>query len=92
MTAYSITPVGARGVEEERTEEIPGPLPRDAVSVARLHREIDRLRVRVEDESALRLQAQYRLNRAARVLAVIALIYPRLRPVIARAREDIWSA
>ena len=91
MTAYSITPVGARGVEEERTEEIPGPLARDAVSVARLHREIDRLRARVESESALRLQAQHRLNRSWRVLAVLALVNPSWRPVIDRARKDIWQ-
>lgn len=90
MTAYSITPVGADGLEEERTERIPGPLPRDAVSVARLHMEIARLRQRLEDECALRTQAQDRLSKCARVLAVLAHVYPELRGVVRRAREDIW--
>ena len=83
MTAYSITPVGAQRVE--------GPLPRDAVSVARLHLEIERLRARVEDEATQRLRAQDRLNRSMRVLASLGRLSPRMASLVAVARKDIWG-
>lgn len=56
-----------------------------------LEQQVSRLRGRLEDESRLRLEAQHRLNMAMRVIAVIARLYPRLRPVIERARKDIWG-
>ncbi len=88
---YLLTPVGADGPEAERAEQVPGPLPRDPVSVAQLHMEIARLRQRLEDESALRLQAQGRLSKCAYVFAVLSRLYPGLRGLIGRAREDIWK-
>jgi hypothetical protein len=91
VTAYQLTPVGAAGVEPERTEEIPGPLPRDAVSVARLHLKIGQLEERLAAEQVLRMRAHRRLDHCARVFAVLSHVYPELRGLIARARKDIWS-
>lgn len=68
--------------------------------VAVLTAENDRLRQRVEgvnkivqrweDEAANRVKAQLRLDRCARFFAVLAHLYPELRGLISRAREDIW--
>lgn len=46
---------------------------------------------RWEDEAANRVKAQLRLDRCARVFAVLAHVYPELRGLISRAREDIWN-
>jgi hypothetical protein len=51
----------------------------------------DRIAQRWEDEAANRVKAQVRLNHAMRVLAVISQLYPPLRPVIERARKDIFG-
>lgn len=91
MTAYIATPLGAEGVEPERAQRVEGPLPRDAVSVARLHLENAKLRERLEAETALRMRAHRRLDHCARVFAVLSHVYPELRGLIARARKDIWD-
>jgi hypothetical protein len=47
---------------------------------------------RWQDEAANRVKAQLRLDRCARVFAVLSHVYPELRGLITRAREDIWNA
>jgi hypothetical protein len=51
----------------------------------------DRIAELWEESEANRLKAQHRLSHAMRVLAVISKLYPPLRPVIDRARKDIWG-
>ena len=72
-----------------------------AEQLERLLAENDRLRQRVEgvdkivqrweDEAANRVKAQRRLDRCARVFAVLSHVYPELRGLIDRARRDIWG-
>lgn len=56
-----------------------------------VQRSAERWRKRYEEESALRLKFHGRVDKCAWVLAVISHLYPPLRPVIGRAREDIWG-
>lgn len=61
----------------------------------RLRREnagVQRIVQRWEDEAANRVKAQRRLDRCARVFAVLAFTHPNLRELIERARRDIWGA
>lgn len=53
---------------------------------------VDKIVQRWEDEAANRVKAQLRLDRCARVFAVLSHLYPELRGLISRAREDIWNA
>lgn len=102
MTRYGLIPVGAHGLEKDRavTVEIPSrfELMRENDQLRRRIEDLERDRARVqrwrgrrEDEVRLRVEAQDRLNKAMRVVAVIAQVYPQLRPVIERARKDIWG-
>jgi len=82
---YLLTPVGDPG----RAVHVIGP--RLGPSYTELQRQLEQARERLEDESALRIKYQHRLSQCARVLTVIAQLYPPLREVIRRAREDIWD-
>lgn len=53
---------------------------------------VDKIVQRWEDEAANRVKAQLRVDRCARVFAVLSRLYPKLRPLIERARKDIWNA
>ena len=67
----------------------------------RLRAENDRLHLQAEQaqewrrkweyESANRLQAQDRLNRAMRVLAGLSWAFPQMRRLIEQARKDVWG-
>ena len=51
----------------------------------------ERLQEQVDNENRLRMEAQHRLSKAMRVLAVLSFTRPELRGLIRRARADIWG-
>lgn len=64
--------------------------PKLGPSYSELLAEVERLQDQVDNENRLRMLAQDRLSKAARVLAVLSHLYPELRGLIGRARKDIW--
>jgi|SRR5690242_2353948 len=53
-------------------------------------RHMERMRLRMDNESALRTRAQQRLNKVALAFAVLAGIHPEMAESIEAAREEIW--
>lgn len=101
MTAYGISPVGARGVERDREQRIDIPSRYDLmVENERLRLLLQRVghvaesragwRERYEQESQLRLDAQHRLNRAMRILAEFGRVSRSSAAAVERARREIW--
>lgn len=82
---YLLTPIGAARPPMHVLGPKLGP------SYSELRAEVERLQAQVDNENRLRMVAQDRLSKASRVLAVLSHLYPKLRPVIERAREDIWD-
>lgn len=101
---YLLTPLDGRGIRQPRFILGPRLDPdyrelvdenhtlRDELEWLR-HRSVDAAvwKERYEAELELRLRCQDRLSKCARVLAVLGHLYPQLRGVIGRAREDIWG-
>lgn len=116
MTAYTLTPLGASGVDERRAEVVHGPSLRDSLTRAELSRRLvaqaeelaavrkqlviaqaaarhmERMRLRMDNESALRVRQQQRLWRVAYVLAMIAQRHPEADETVVAAREEIWGS
>lgn len=99
MTAYSVT----RPEDQDRTNGVVVVIPSRAELVAenrKLRTDNDVLRAQLAEarrdadrwagEHALRLTVHERLDKAARVFAVLGHVYPEIRAVLGRAREDIW--
>jgi hypothetical protein len=84
VTAYRLTPVGAEGVEPHRARII------RFHSFDDLMRENERLKRRVERETALRIRAQARATQAARVLSELERVSPSTAAAVERARREIW--
>lgn len=82
---YLLTPVGRPGC----ALYVLGP--RLGPSYAELRRQLEQSRERLDNESALRVRMQERLDTAARVLAAIGRANPELRGVVEQARKDIWG-
>jgi len=53
-------------------------------------RHMERLRLRMDNEAALRVRTQRRLDRTAAALAAIAEARPEVAGLVDRAREEIW--
>lgn len=101
MTAYTLTPVGLGGrlrpdlatrVEgwdlrliEENTR-----LRQQLVVAQAAARHMEELRLRMDNESALRIRAQQRLWRVGMALATISNLCPEADAAVAVAREEIW--
>ena len=85
---YLITRIGPKGPDERGARYILGPPL--GPSYSELRRQLEQARERLDNESALRVQAQDRLNRAMRVLASLGRLSPRMADLVATARKDIW--
>lgn len=103
MTAYTLTPVGLGGrlrpdlatrVEgwDLRLIEENARLRRQLVVAQAAARHMEQLRLRMDNESALRIRAQQRLWKVALVLATIANRYPGADEAVVAAREEIWGS
>lgn len=114
MTAYTLTPLGASGVDERRSEVVHGPSLRDSLTRAELSRRLvaqaeelaavrkqlviaqaaarhmERMRLRMDNECALRVRSQRRLDDVALGLAVIAVVHPEAAGTVEVVREAIW--
>jgi hypothetical protein len=100
MTTYSLTPVGINGPIRALATTVEGWDLRLIEENVRLRDELDearrvaagaqRLQKRFENECALRVRAQKRLNRVAETLASLAHAHPELADVVLAAREGIW--
>jgi hypothetical protein len=55
-------------------------------------RHMEQLRLRMDNESALRTRAQQRLNKVALAFGVLAGLHPELAESIEAAREEIWRS
>lgn len=82
---YLLTPIG----RPARARYVLGPPL--GPSYSELRHLLEQARERLDNESALRVQAQDRLDVAARVLGVIERSHPELRDVVEQARKDIWG-
>lgn len=84
MTAYKLTPVGARGPEPDRARRI------EMRSFSEVVADNERLERLWREEVDQRIEVQARLNRASRVLASLARLSPRMAGVVAAAGREIW--
>jgi hypothetical protein len=115
VTAYTLTPIGAKGPIEDRTRVVHGPSLRDSLTRAELARRLvaqaeelaavrrqlvvaqaaarhmERMRFRMDNESALRVAAQQLLNQVALGFALIAGIHPEVAETVAEVRDGIWG-
>jgi hypothetical protein len=102
VTAYTITPVGLGGrLLHGRAEKVVGWDLRLIEENERLRSELDearrvaagaqRLKERLEAETALRVRSQQWLFRVAQALADIAADHPEVREAVEAAREEIWG-
>lgn len=64
--------------------------PKISPSYSELRAEVERLQEQVDNENRHRQEAQHRLAKAAIVFAGLSFSHPELRPLLRRAREDIW--
>ena len=100
MTSYTLTPVGINGPIGALATTVEGWDLSLIEENVRLRAELDEarrvaaersdLKQRIEDECALRVRAQVRLRRVARVLAELACEHPELAESVLRARLKIW--
>jgi hypothetical protein len=98
VTAYQLTPVGADGPEPERAQRIETLSYQEiAVQNELLRRDLETARVDVEVwhrawATAVnnRVADRERLSRAARVLASLGRLSPRMADVVEAARREIW--
>lgn len=92
MTAYKLTPVGARGPERERSQVV------DVLSYSDLVEQRDLLKADAAGWEALwraevnlRIATQNRLSRAMRVLASIGRASPFAAALVERARAEVYG-
>lgn len=85
MTAYQLTPVGAEGVEPERSVRL------DMLSMSELLAENERLRRRLDEETDLRFSFQERLSKASRVLASLGRHSPQMADLVEVARREVYG-
>ena len=85
MTAYEVIPVGAGGVERERSQVV------RVTPCSELHAENVRLRQALAEETNLRISFQVRLSKASRVLASLGRLSPRMAALVAAARREIFG-
>lgn len=103
MTAYTLTPLGASGVDEKRAEVVHGPSLRDSLTRAELARSggpaagrerraagAQRLKERIEAESELRVRAQVRLHSVGAALARLVRAHPEVADAVESVRDEIW--
>lgn len=114
MTAYTLTPLGASGVDERRAEVVHGPSLRDSLTRAELSRRLvaqaeelaavrkqlviaqaaarhmERMRLRMDNECALRVRGQQQMHKVAIGFALIAGIHPEVAETVESVREEIW--
>lgn len=83
---YLLTPVN----RPDRARYVLGPPL--GPSYSELRHQLEQARERLDNESALRVRLQERLDTAARVLDAIARSHPELREVVEQARKDIWGS
>lgn len=101
MTIYTLIPVGLGGrLLHGRSEEITGwdlrlieenaRLRRQLVVAQAAARHMERMRLRMDNESALRVEAQGRLWLVGLALATISNRCPEADKAVSEARELIW--
>jgi hypothetical protein len=66
-------------------------LRRQVVVAQAAARHMERMRFRMDNESALRTTAQQRMNKVALAFGVLAGLHPELAESIEAVREEIWG-
>ena len=102
MTAYTLAPVldGPALWDSMTRAELARRLAAQAEELARVRKQLvvaqaaarhmEELRLRMDNESALRVRAQQRLWRVGMALATISNLCPEADAAVAVAREEIW--
>ena len=102
MTVYTLVPVGINGPIERLSQRVEGwdlrlieenvRLRRQLVVAQAAARHMEELRLRMDNESALRTRAQQRLWKVGLALATIANNCPAADEAVVAARQEIWGS